>query len=245
MVTLAVDLLPLTVVANITAVPADLAVTTPELLTEATEELEDVQVTVLFVALEGVTVAVRVAVSPTARLRVLGVTVTPVGRISLAATVTLQVAVFPLLVVAVMTALPAATATTLPSLSTVATLSALELQVTVLFVALEGVTVAVRVADSPTVRSREVGETVTPVGATVWVKSIVIAAKVPGRKFFPEGTSMVLLTDPARPLRVIERLLPLTLAGRQPIKHIPDVERTDAFTELEVVTGVIVPSVKL
>ncbi len=53
--------------------------------------------------------------------------------------------------VTVMVALPGATAVTSPVLETVATFSLLEVQLTFLFVALSGRTVAVRVALSPSV----------------------------------------------------------------------------------------------
>ena len=58
-----VAVFPLFVVAVIVAEPFDTPVTTPP-LTLATEGLLDVQVTVLYVALAGVTVAVKVVVSP-------------------------------------------------------------------------------------------------------------------------------------------------------------------------------------
>ena len=55
-------LLPSSVVTVIVAVPAFFAVTTPELETVATVVLFEVQVTFLFVALDGDTVAVSVCV---------------------------------------------------------------------------------------------------------------------------------------------------------------------------------------
>ena len=58
------DLLP--AFAVMTAVPALIPLTLPS-LTVATEVLEEVHVTVLSVALSGLTVAVRVTVSPTLR----------------------------------------------------------------------------------------------------------------------------------------------------------------------------------
>ena len=63
-------------------------------------------------------------------------------------TVTLQLAVLPLLLLAVMVAVPKPTALTTP-LETVATEVLLELQVRVLLVALLGETVAVRVWEEP------------------------------------------------------------------------------------------------
>jgi hypothetical protein len=53
----------------IVAVPIVLAVTKPEDDTVATEVLLDVQVTVLLVAFEGVTVATRVSVNPSCIVR--------------------------------------------------------------------------------------------------------------------------------------------------------------------------------
>ena len=76
-------------------------------------------------------------------------------------TVTEQVAVLlPSSVFTVMVAVPALTAVTLPS-DTVATVLSLELQITFLLVALEGLTVAVRVVTSPSVRVTEVLSKVT------------------------------------------------------------------------------------
>lgn len=69
-------------------------------------------------------------------------------------TVTVQAAVFvPLAVEAVIVAVPAAIGVTVPELFTVATLVLLEVHVTVLFVAFDGVTVAVSVSlELPAVR---------------------------------------------------------------------------------------------
>ena len=78
-------------------------------------------------------------------------------------TVTLQVAVLPFAVVTVMVALPAPTAVTLPLL-TVATLVFDDFQVTFLFVALEGDTVAARVELLPSFSERVVIFSETPVG---------------------------------------------------------------------------------
>ena len=84
------------------------------------------------------------------------------------ATVTAQVDVKPpSCVVTVMVAVPAATAVTKPELFTVATAVLLELQVTVLFVALEGATVSVNWLVPPYGIEAVVGLTDTPVTATV------------------------------------------------------------------------------
>ena len=133
--------------AVIVAEPNLIAVTTPS-LTVATEESEESQVIVLSVASSGLTVAVRVRVSPTFRdvLVLLRVTlVTGVGT-----TVTEQVAVLSP-AFAVIVADPNLIAVTTPSL-TVTTLASEVLQFTVLSVAFEGLTLAVRVSVSPTFR---------------------------------------------------------------------------------------------
>ena len=129
------------------AEPTFLAVTTPS-LTVATEASEVVQVTVLSVASSGLTVAVRVTVSPAFREALVLSRVTEVTWV--ATTVTAQVAVLsPAL--AVMVAEPTFFAMTMPSL-TVATEASEVLQVTVLSVASSGLTVAVRVTVSPAFR---------------------------------------------------------------------------------------------
>ena len=69
-------------------------------------------------------------------------------------------------VVTVIVAVPAATAVTVP-LETVATLSSLDDQVTVLFAAVDGATVAVSVSVSPTLRSSVFLLSVTPVTGSV------------------------------------------------------------------------------
>ena len=82
----------------------------------------------------------------------------------MALTVTEQVAVKPpSSVVTVIVAVPDATAVTLPVLSTVAIDESLEVQLTFLFDALDGVTVAVSTVTSPSVSSTEVLSKVTPV----------------------------------------------------------------------------------
>ena len=73
--------MPLTVAAVMVALPTALPVTTPP-ETVATSVLEEVQVTVLSVASEGETVAVRVSVAPTPRPRVLLFRVMPVTACS-------------------------------------------------------------------------------------------------------------------------------------------------------------------
>ena len=83
-----------------------------------------------------------------------------------AVTVTVQVAVLlPSLVVTVIVVVPAATAVTVTSL-TIATFASLADQLTVLSVALEGVTVAVSLAVPPASRAKMFLSSVTPVTAT-------------------------------------------------------------------------------
>ena len=138
-------MLPSTVVTVIVAVPAFLAVTTPEVETVATVVLLDDQVTLLFVALDGDTVAVSVCVWPSVSVRLVWFRLTPVTGTVGALTVTEQVAVLPpSVVVTVMVVVPALFAVTMPDEETVATDVLLEDHVTLLSVALEGVTVAVK-----------------------------------------------------------------------------------------------------
>ena len=138
---------PSAVVALMVAAPLATAVTTPTLLTVATAVLLLVQVTSIWVALAGVTVAVSVSVWLAALnewdvlFRVMPVAGTGIE------TVTVQVAerFVPSAVVAVMVAVPVATAVTTPVELTVATLVLLLVHVTLLLVAFDGVTVAVGV----------------------------------------------------------------------------------------------------
>jgi len=136
---------PSVVITKMVAVPAATPVTTPVLLTAATPESLDAHVTVLFVAVAGLTVAYSVCVAPTRMVVAVVLRVTPVTA-TLALTTTAHTAVLPpSWVVAVMTAVPAATADTTPVELTVATPVSLELQLTSWSVALEGTTVATRV----------------------------------------------------------------------------------------------------
>ena len=115
--------------------------------TVATLVLLELHVTALLVALLGITLAVSLTVPfRPYRVEVSGVALMPVGWMGF--TVTLQLAVLPLLLLAVMVAVPKPTALTTP-LETVATEVLLELHVTVLLVALLGETVAVRVWEEP------------------------------------------------------------------------------------------------
>ena len=143
------------------AVPADTPVTRPVLFTVATRVLFELQVTVLFVAFEGKTVAVSCCVAFTETVAVAGITLTPViGTV----TVMTLVAIFPpSCVVTVMVALPCARPVTRPVLFTVATDVLSELQVTVLLVASNGKTVAVSCCVEFTETVAVAGLTLTPV----------------------------------------------------------------------------------
>jgi len=144
------------------AVPSATAVTFPELETVATEVLDDFQETV-WVELLGLTVAVRVVESPASSVTEELLREMDVVAISLEDTVTVQVSLTDP-DVAVMVAVPAATAVTTPELETVATEVLEDFQVT-LWSAVEGRTVAVRVAEPPTARDRVELSMVTDVAA--------------------------------------------------------------------------------
>ena len=140
------------------AVPAFTAVTLPS-FTVATAVSDELHVTVLSVASSGFTVAVSVASSPSVNSSVVLSSVTEVTAMKGFSTVTEQVAdLLPAL--AVMVALPAWTALRRPPV-TVTTPSLEEFQVTVLSVALPGLTVAVSVCVSPSLSVREVAFRVT------------------------------------------------------------------------------------
>jgi hypothetical protein len=159
-------LLPSAVVTVIVADPVATPVTTPAELTVATELLDVVQLTVLTVALEGATVAVKLVVAPTFTVAEVGLTVTPVTAIAF--TVMADVAVkLPSAVVTVIVAEPVATPVTTPAVLTEATALFEVVHVTALFVALEGRTVAVKLVVAPMFTLAEVGLTVTPVTGIV------------------------------------------------------------------------------
>ena len=126
-----------------------------------------------------VTLAVKASVPPGCRLELLGETETAMTGL----TVTTQLADFvpSAALVAVMVAEPAATAVTKPEEETVATDELLLDQLTFLFVALDGSTVATRVSAPPTVRLvvvlfRLTLETVTSLTVTVAVSDLVVSA---------------------------------------------------------------------
>lgn len=161
------------------AEPADLAVTTPEAETVATDVLLDDHLTALLVALEGLTVAVSVAVFPSVKLNDDWLRLTPVTEIVAAFTVTEHVAFFPpSAVVQVIVADPAAFAVTVPLEETVAIEVLLEDQDTLGLVALEGDIVAPSLYVSPAVNDNDVGATETPVTATDAVVTVTLQLAV-------------------------------------------------------------------
>ena len=123
------------------AVPSATAVTNPAAETVAIASSEELQVTVLVVAVAGVTVAVSCSVSLAARLTVSLLSSTLVGKIS---TVTPHVSLTDGSEeqAHVIVTVPAATAVTKPALETVAIASLEEDQITVFVVVVAGVTVA-------------------------------------------------------------------------------------------------------
>ena len=130
------------------AVPLLTAFTKPSLLTVATESLLVDHITFLFVASVGKTVAIKVSLPPTSNERVFLFKVTLVTGLF---TVTTHVSflVESNCEVTVIVAVPALSAVTLPVLSTLATEPLLVDQVTFLFVALDGKTVAISVSFAP------------------------------------------------------------------------------------------------
>jgi hypothetical protein len=177
----------------IIAVPAAFAVTTPDVDTVATDVLLDDQVTALFVALLGYTVGVSVCVSPTVTESDVLFKLTLVTGTAAAETVTAQVAVLlPSLVLTVIVALPAAWAVTTPYVETVATEVLLDDQVTDLFVALVGLTVAVKVSLPPTDSERDDLLSVTPVTLTVEALTVTEQFAI----FLPSSVRTVTTADP-------------------------------------------------
>ena len=164
-VTVQVAVLPPSVVVTvIVAVPAFFAVTTPSEDTVATVVLFDDQVTDLLEAFDGFTVAVSAWVSPSVKVSKVLSSITLVTRTIGAFTVPVQVAVLPpSVVVTVITAVPAFRAVTTPVEETDATFKLFEDQVRDGSVASDGLTVAVSVSVSPSVRVSEVLSSVTPV----------------------------------------------------------------------------------
>ena len=73
--------MPFTVLAVTVQVPAFLALTTPPLCMPATDVLEELQYTVLLVALEGEMVAFKVYLVPAVIIRAVVLSLIPVGSI--------------------------------------------------------------------------------------------------------------------------------------------------------------------
>ena len=151
------------------AEPLATAVTTPEASTEATAALLEDQVTALLVALAGLTVAVRACVEPPTVIAF----VEPLTDTPVAATVTV-ILIDPYFVlfasdVARMLTVPGPTAVTTPDASTVAIALLALVQVTVLFGAIDGSTVALSwsVALVLILVIPPADVTVTPVTATI------------------------------------------------------------------------------
>ena len=142
---------PFVLVAVITAVPALLAVIVPSSDTVATASLLLLQLMLLLsVVFSGRTVAVSLCVFPSIIPTALSLRLTSVIGICFFSTVTVQLAVFPFVLVAVITAVPTLFAVTVPSSDTVATASLLLLQLmSLLSVVLTGRTVAVSLKVSP------------------------------------------------------------------------------------------------
>jgi hypothetical protein len=188
---------PFTVVTVMVANPSDTAVTTPLLFTVATAVLFELQLTLLLVALLGVTVAVSAVVPPNVVIVAdSGDTVTPVtGMVVVGLTVIADVAVkLPSTVVTVMVALPADTAVTTPLLFTVATAVLFELQVTLLLVALFGAIVAVNVVVPPIVVIVAVGgATDTPVTGIGAIDTVITEVAV----YPPSTVVTVMVAEPA------------------------------------------------
>ena len=159
---------PSTVVQVMTAVPTAFPVTTPPEDTDATALFDEAQVTFLFVALLGLTVSFIDMVFPTPMLAELKGKYRLVTAIGGGVTATLHVAEkLPSAVLQVIVACPTAVPVTTPVEETVATLLFEELHVTDLFVALLGEMVLARLTVLPTLTDVLVGDTLTPVTATV------------------------------------------------------------------------------
>ena len=142
-------------VAVMVAVPSLMAVTRPDASTVATEVFVLLHVTVLSVALSGLTVATSVSLSPSFRDKDVLFSAMDVTATTFLLTVTEHVAdLSPAF--AVMVAVPSLMAVTRPDASTVATEVFVLLHVTVLSVALSGLTVATSVSLSPSFRDKDV-----------------------------------------------------------------------------------------
>ena len=141
-----------------------------------------------------------------------------------------------------MVVVPSFLGVTTPSEETVATAVLDEDQVTLLSLALDGVTVAVRVTGVPTYIFALVLSSVTPVTWTVGFISTESIATLPAVRFFPEGTVISRVSVLALPTAVIVSFVPATCAGRQ-ANQMSDVLLVFAVTDVPVpvAVAVIVP----
>ena len=150
------------------AVPSLIPFMVP-LLTVAIDALDEVQVTLLSVASSGLTVAVIVWLSPSVRVIEVALRVMDETSMVLASTVTLHVAdLSPAL--AVIVAVPSLIPVMVPLL-TLAIEASEDVQVTLLSVALSGLTVAVMVVLAPTLMVNELLLNVIDVTATSFLSS--------------------------------------------------------------------------
>jgi hypothetical protein len=173
---------PSAVIAVTVTVPTAFPVITPAELTVAIAVLLLVQLTVLFAAFDGATVATSVAVASTFTANAVLSRLTPVTAIGV--TVTAHVAVFPpSAVFAVIVALPAAFPVTEPAELTVATAVLLLVHATVLFAAFDGATVALIAALAPTLTDNFVLSRLTPVTAIGFTVTFVVAIFPPSDVF--------------------------------------------------------------
>ena len=184
-------LLPSAVMTEICVVPSFTPVTTPLCETVAMLGVEDSQVTCLFVASAGSTVALRTSEPPTPRFRLLLFSVTPVTSFFASVTVTTQEAYLPLssAAFATMVAFPAFLAVTTPSLETAATPASEDSQVTSLFVALDGESDACSVKFCPVVRLSVLLFSVMPLTATFGISTSVCTNI--SRVLFPSSHSLM------------------------------------------------------
>ena len=151
--------------------PAFKAVTLPFTSTIATLSSFETQATFLFVASSGVMTTCKLSLCPSVSERVLLFNATSVTGISGSTAPSPQVTVHvatsaPSSVITTTTTVPVAKAVTSPFAFTVATLVSLDFQVTFLFVALSGVTVAIKLSLPPISNTRAVLFNDTPVTGT-------------------------------------------------------------------------------
>jgi hypothetical protein len=166
-------LFPSCVFARMVAVPSVFVVTSPFAEMDATAVLLHSQLTVLFEAFEGDTVAVNCSVVPGSKKRLVLLKDIPVTGIVGIKTVTSQlVFLLPSAVVTVMVAVPLDIPVTNPVDKTVATDGALLVQVISLFVALAGNTVAINCSVESIAKERPVLFNDTPVTGIVGVVTV-------------------------------------------------------------------------